>query len=236
MGFTKLFSDILCSSIWNEDDKTRIVWITLLAMKGPNNIARASMDGLAHQARVSVDDCEKAVRKLSEPDRYSGDPEFDGRRIEQVNHGWLILNGEKYRLRRDEEDRKEYMATYMRQYRKRKQSKLLLAPVNTVSPSEADTDKNQKKIREEEEKTSFSLSASPPKTKQSFPRLPENKEQCIEFVTSHLKLSQADGVWLWDHWSGNGFKVNGKPMVSWKHTARSWRTQNYFPSLKPAKS
>ena len=121
MGFTKLFSDILCSSVWNEDDKTRIVWITLLALRGPNNVARGSIDGLAHQARVSIEDCEKAVTKLSSPDQHSGDPEFDGRRIEKVPHGWLILNGEKYRVRKDGEDRKEYMNEYMRQYR-RKQS------------------------------------------------------------------------------------------------------------------
>jgi hypothetical protein len=145
VGFTKLFSDILCSSVWNEDDKTRIVWITLLAMRGPNNIARGSLDGVAHQARVSVKDCEMAIGKLSSPDRYSGDPEFDGRRIERVDHGWLILNGEKYKLRRDDQDRKEYMATYMRGYRrkqavnKRKHSKPMLA--QSESETESETEK-----------------------------------------------------------------------------------------------
>ena len=31
-SYTKLFSSIITSTIWMEDDKTRILWITLLAM------------------------------------------------------------------------------------------------------------------------------------------------------------------------------------------------------------
>ncbi len=120
MGFTKLFSDIISSSIWNEDDKTRIVWITLLAIKGPNNIAPASMGGLAHHARVSMDDCKKAIEVLLAPDPDDRSGLFDGRRIERVQGGFLILNGERYRQKRDADDLREYQRNYHREYRKKR--------------------------------------------------------------------------------------------------------------------
>ena len=139
MGFTKLFSDIVCSSIWNEDDKTRLVWVTLLAIKGPNHVARCTIGGLAHQARVSVDDCQKAVEKLLSPDPDGMDQLEQGRRIRAVEHGWLVINGESYRLRRDNEDRKEYQRVYHREYR-RKQSvnkrKHSSTELNIVNPSD----------------------------------------------------------------------------------------------------
>jgi hypothetical protein len=121
MGFTKLFTDIVCSSIWNEDDKTRLVWITILAIKGPNHIARATIGGLAHQARVSVSDCERAIKKLTSPDPDGMDQPEEGRRIRSVEHGWYVINGKAYKERRDDDDLREYQKHYHREYR-RKQS------------------------------------------------------------------------------------------------------------------
>jgi len=130
-GFTKLWAEITDSSIWNEDDKTRIVWITMLARMGPDYMVRASVGGLAHLARVSREDCEKAIEKLSSPDPDSRSTEFEGRRIELVEGGFFILNGEKHRARRNYEERKEYMKNYMKNYRKQVNTRK--QKVNTVS-------------------------------------------------------------------------------------------------------
>jgi hypothetical protein len=97
-GFTKLFSSIVLSSIWSEDDKTRLVWITLLALSNADGYVSASLPGLASTARVSIPDCECALQKLAAPDPYSRNKDHEGRRIEAVDGGWLILN---YRLYRD---------------------------------------------------------------------------------------------------------------------------------------
>ena len=91
-GYTKLFNSILASTIWREDDKTRIVWITLLAMAGRDGVADGSIPGLADLARVSVEDCEAALAKLKAPDKYSRSKGNDGRRIRDVDGGWLLLN------------------------------------------------------------------------------------------------------------------------------------------------
>jgi hypothetical protein len=131
-GFTKLWSEILTSSIWNEDDKTRLVWITMLAAMGPDYIVRASVGGLAHQARVTREDCEKALHVLRSPDPDSRSREHEGRRIIDIDGGFMILNGGKYREARNQDERKTYMAEYMRNYRKQSVNKSKQS-VNTVN-------------------------------------------------------------------------------------------------------
>jgi len=105
-GYSKLFSEIVTSSIWSEDDKTRIVWITLLALKDKDGYVPASVPGLANAARVSVEACAEAIAKLEAPDKYSRSKENNGRRIEPVDGGWTVLNHQKYRdyLSKDSEN------------------------------------------------------------------------------------------------------------------------------------
>ena len=119
-GYTKLFESILDSTIWGESAETRVVWITLLAMRNRSHVVEASLPGLAHRARVSLEDCEKAVRKFLAPDKFSRSKEHDGRRIAEVDGGWLILNGEKYRQKMGEAERREYQRVKQAEYRKRR--------------------------------------------------------------------------------------------------------------------
>lgn len=135
-GFTKLFSAITSSSIWNEDDATRIVWITMLAMADSGGMVYASVGGLAHTARVSRDMCERALETLQEPDADSRSPEFEGRRIEKRDGGFLLLNYAKYREARSEDERRLYMREYMKEYRKNgvNNRKQKLTPVSRRKP------------------------------------------------------------------------------------------------------
>ena len=97
-GYTKLFSSILASSIWNETDVVRIVWITLLAMSDKNGTVDASVGGIAHQARKTREDTQTALAVLMAPDEDSKNPEHEGRRIEPLEHGgFAILNYSSYR-------------------------------------------------------------------------------------------------------------------------------------------
>lgn len=110
-GFTKLFSDIVMSTIWREDDKTRIVWITMLATADAEGNVSASVPGLADAARVSVEDCRRALSNLAAPDPDSRTKDFEGRRITEIEGGWHIINYIKYR------NRNPSRAAYFRQYR-----------------------------------------------------------------------------------------------------------------------
>jgi hypothetical protein len=96
--YNKLFSSILDSSVWLEDNPTRIVWFTFLAAMDEDGFARfAALRNLSGRARVTDDEARAAVAILEAPDPESSDPENDGRRVERVPGGWMILNAPKYR-------------------------------------------------------------------------------------------------------------------------------------------
>lgn len=116
-GYTKLFSSIVASTIWREPDHVRIVWITMLAISDPWGHIRASIPGLADLARVSVEDAKDALARLSAPDEYSRTKEHEGRRIEETDGGWFILNFVKHRDAGADGHRREYMRRYMRERR-----------------------------------------------------------------------------------------------------------------------
>ena len=104
-GFTKLFSSIIASTIWCESPETKVVWITMLAMADQNGVVNASAPGLAAMAQVGFESVIKALQCFEAPDEYSRSTEFEGRRIQKVDGGWLILNYQKYREIRNEEKR-----------------------------------------------------------------------------------------------------------------------------------
>jgi len=113
-GYTPLFNSIVMSSIWDENNETRIVWITMLALAGADGVVEGSITGLAHSARVSVEACRKALEKLQAPDPYSRTSDDKGRRIKEIDGGWLILNHKKYR------EKAKSRAAYYRDWREKK--------------------------------------------------------------------------------------------------------------------
>ena len=117
MSYTKLFSSIVTSTIWTEDDKTRIVWITMLALADKNGEVQASIPGLARIAGVSVSDCEIAIGKFLAPDPYSRTSDDEGRRIEVIEGGWVLINHAKYREMASRDEQREAEAKRKRRYR-----------------------------------------------------------------------------------------------------------------------
>lgn len=113
--YVKLFASILDSSIWSADAPTRLLWITMLAMADENGMVYASMSGLANRARLSIPECEGALAVLAAPDPESRTPDHEGRRVERMRGGWLLLNYAAYREIRT----KGQMATAARQARYR---------------------------------------------------------------------------------------------------------------------
>lgn len=96
--YNKLFAKILDSSIWLEPTATRLVWLTLIASMDEDGFAQfASIGNLAHRAVIPLEDTRAAVECLQSPDADSSDPEHEGRRIEKVPGGWIVLNAPKYR-------------------------------------------------------------------------------------------------------------------------------------------
>jgi len=136
-GFTKLYNQIITSSIWSEDDKVRIMWITFLASADANGYVSGSIPGMAAIARMSLQDAERSIRALYSPDQYSRTKDHEGRRIKEIDGGWQILNYPKYRAKRDPERRREQNRDAKRRQRVREIKKRCQQNVSQCQPMSA---------------------------------------------------------------------------------------------------
>lgn len=151
MTYTKLFSSITESTIWVEPYPTRIVWVSMLAMADRKGRIWASVPGLARRAGVTLEECETALKRFQEPDKYSRTPDNEGRRIESIDGGWALLNYEKYRSARDEESRREYQREWDRTRRK--------PTASDTNPTQPDTEHRKASDKSESD------TSRPPPTK-----------------------------------------------------------------------
>jgi hypothetical protein len=125
--YTKLFSSIVTSTVWSEDHETRIVWITMLAMADKNGEVQGSIPGLARIAAVSLDGCRNAIRKFLSPDEDSRTKDDEGRRIEEIDGGWHLLNYGKYREMASKEEQVAKATARTQRYRERQKRNLSTA-------------------------------------------------------------------------------------------------------------
>lgn len=162
-NYTKLFNSIVTSTIWTEDDKTRIVWITMLALADQNGEVQASVPGLARLAGVSIADAETALAKFLGPDTYSRTPDNEGRRIAKIDGGWELLNHAKYRRMASLDEAKESNAARQRRFRERNATVTDRNATVTVQ-----TDIAEAKAKAEE-KNIVEAKASTPSPKAQYP-------------------------------------------------------------------
>lgn len=136
--YNKLFTKILDSSIWLESAPTRIVWLTFIAVMDEHGFAPFSAIGnVASRARVTLGEATLAIECLEAPDEQSGDPDNDGRRLERVPGGWLVLNAEKYRALVTRAVVQERTRERVQKHRAKRRNANGNA---SVTPSEADTE------------------------------------------------------------------------------------------------
>jgi hypothetical protein len=123
MSRARLFTRLLDSNIWLEDSATRIVWITLLAVMDEDGLCRfSSPANVALRARVSPAAAAAALKKFEAPDPMTPEDENEGRRIERVPGGWLVLNAVRYREQLTREEKRKQDAERARRYRERKRT------------------------------------------------------------------------------------------------------------------
>ncbi len=94
--------------------------MTMLAMCDKDGRVFASIPGLARRANISLPDTITALECFKSPDEFSRTKEFDGRRIEEIDGGWRLLNHAKYRDMRDAIDRKEQVRQAVARHRANK--------------------------------------------------------------------------------------------------------------------
>ena len=201
-GYTKLFNSILASTVWREPMETRIVWITLLAMADKDGVAEASIPGLADFARIPVEDTREALKRLMAPDKDSRSKEYEGRRIEETDGGWILLNHAKYRAKMGADERREYNRIKQSQYRERQKMSLTVSenvPCVDNTKEKASTDSKEIKAK-------------------GF--VPPTLEEVIEYVKTRTIKISPEGFMDWH--IGNGWKTGKHPMKDWKAVVRTW--------------
>jgi cell division protein YceG involved in septum cleavage len=96
----------------------------MLAKKDWDHIVRANAFAIGRWALKSEVEVLEALKVLSSPDKRRIEPQpHEGRRIEKVEDGWLILNGEYYRNMTKAAHRASYQAKW--QAEKRAKERLL---------------------------------------------------------------------------------------------------------------
>lgn len=220
--FTKLFASITESTVWCEPDSTRIVWITMLAMADSKGRVWASIPGLANRARVTVQQVENALITFKSPDHYSRTPDNEGRRVEDIDGGWRLLNHEKYRGIRDEESIKESKRRYINERRKAEKSvenveqKILqsnsveLCRYNAEADTEAYTDKTKPKVKS----VGASATRLPADWTPSDAEIDYCKTQRPDLIVEKVVENFSD------YWHAKGGAAARK--VDWSATWRSW--------------
>ena len=225
MTFTKLFSSITESSIWMQDDHTRIVWIAMLAMADKRGRVWASVPGLANRSRVPVASVERAIGIFLAPDTYSRTKDNQGQRVAEIDGGWRLLNHQKYRDMRDDEDRREQNREAQQRARA-KVSKLADSQqpsANSSAQAEAEAEAEARK--REGKSAPFSEPETEPEQPPPAVRLSDIPK--AEEVVAHgalIGVPEADCMaWHAERVSEGWADRSGLTIGNWRAFLRGWR-------------
>lgn len=241
MHFTKLFSMILDSTVWQLSLEAKVVWITMLAMKDRHGDVMASVPGLAKRAGVSIHACEQALECFRSPDPYSRTKSFDGRRIQDIDGGWTVLNHEKYQQMLSVEERREYNRRKQAERRRKlageggltvKQCQHMSNNVKEcqqcqhIVDVDVDVETNTPPAPQggSAQARDGSTEAQPRKKARS-PRSvafspPSREEINIEASKIGATSGQVDA--FVHYYGANGWRVGRNPMKSWQHALAGW--------------
>lgn len=93
----------------------------MLAKQDADHVVRATAFNLGKWANKTEAEVLEALKVLSSPDTKRLEPQpFEGRRIQRVEDGWFLLNGQKFEDEMREISRRIYKARKEREYREAK--------------------------------------------------------------------------------------------------------------------
>lgn len=219
MAYTKLFNSIVTSTIWTEDDKTRIVWITMLAIADKNGEVQGSIPGLARIAAVPVEDCRTAISKFLSPDPDSRTKDDEGRRIEEIDGGWALLNHQKYREMASKEESRESEAKRKARYRAR----VARNEKNNLSHNVPDMSHDVPESWHIAQADAYTDTDAKADKKNRIK--PAFQKPTAEMVAEYGKTTTPPFTAVhdfMDYYDGNGWKIGTTAMKDWKATVRRW--------------
>lgn len=211
--FAKVFSQIFTSSI-AENYLVRLVFEDLLVLADVNGVVDMTPEAIARVTNVPLDIVLAGITDLEKPDNRSRTVTEDGCRIVRLDAhrdwGWQVVNYEKYREIRSENDRRGYMREYMRKRRS-------VTPVNSCkqplaelakAEAEADTEVNTTPLPPSKRKRKIGCSIP-----EDFAVTPEIRKWADEH---HVNPdTQIERFRL-------HYQANGKTMKDWNAAFRNW--------------
>jgi len=216
-GYTKLFNTIVTSSIWSEDDKTRIMWITMLATADSKGYVSGSIPGMAGIARMTLQEAETAIQRLCEPDPWSRTKDYDGRRLLECDGGWQIINYMTYRQLRDPEKRRKQTREAVRRYREKHAE--CKPNVSRCKPNVSHGKPRKAQAEAEAEAEAEEITKKENIKRKSFVRpSPEEVGSYAESINFEL-----DGAAFVDYYDSKGWMIGKNKMKDWKAAVRTWK-------------
>jgi len=198
----------------------------MLAMADKNGEVVATIPGLARVACVTIQEVENALEKFQSPDKYSRTPDDEGRRIEQNEDGWVLINYEKYRKMASKEDQKAKSAERVRKYRERQKRNGKSLQCNAKSGSGNDKVTQERDIAEAEaegeEEENISLKRERGSASQTdFAEIPTLEEVIAEAEVRGIPDEHARSFWEYNESKQLWVNQYGK-MIKWKMALKSW--------------
>lgn len=150
--FTQMYEGTLASTgPW----EALVTFQQLIVLANRHGEVDMTPDAISRRTTIPIEIIDKGLAALSQRDPDSRTPDEEGRRIQLIDPerawGWRIVNYEKYRKIRSEDERREYQRQFMANKRiRQKQEKL--AAVSNVSPCSkqyAVSSKQEKPLRSE---------------------------------------------------------------------------------------
>lgn len=204
--FAKVFGQIFDSSI-AQDYNCRRMFMDLLVLADSDGVVDMTHDAISRRTNVPLDQVEKYIADLQQPDPLSRSKLEQGKRIIPIDTergwGWQIVNYNHYRKIRDEETRRMYFRNAKRKQRAKKK---------TVKDNPVDIG---------------GLAQSIPSPSSSKSASACNQKEVEDFCES-LGLPRSDGEAMFLHWQEKG----PAKVKDWKMTIRKWKSFGYLPSQK----
>ena len=246
-GYAKIFESVLDSSIWVEPPETRILWITLLVMADRTGEVFASIPGLARRAHIPLKACEDALQTLLSPDQYSKTKDQEGRRLEEIEGGWRIINHAVYRMQLSKEDRRAYQAQWARdKRRKAKEARELKEAVEAIKADDEGVDSTSTNVNDFDTVQSTEYKGSTEKEggedNEPVAHVP-GMEYFIPSLEEVVKAFQWEGCkpeWVARDWFDKmeavGWRQNNMPIRNWRALVRRqisfWRADGCPKSME----
>jgi hypothetical protein len=229
MHYVKLWSNLLKSSVLEQELHVRWLWVAMLLEADQEGNVYGTQQALARVANLSDEQTSAALAVLLAPDCNSTTGDEEGRRVLHPEPNlWHIVNYSKYRGMKNITQEREKTAKRVREYRQRKK----LAAVTLVTENvpkgndivvNTSTSTSTSSSKKEGESEGKQKKVKRPRVG-SCPPYPEAGE--VQAYLDHLGEKSFTGAEFVDHYEGQAWiKGNKLPVRDWRATAREWRSR-----------